>query len=43
MWSYIGDVGFNGLSSPLQQSFGQVVRLFIQILDEEKRTAAQKT
>lgn len=31
--SHIGDVGFDGLSSPLQQSFGQVIRLFIQILD----------
>lgn len=30
--SHVGDVGFNGLSSPLQQSFGQVIRLFIQIL-----------
>lgn len=35
--SYIGDVGFNSLGSPLQQSFGQVICLFIQILDNNNK------
>lgn len=30
--THVGDVGLDGLSRPLQQRFGQVICLFIQIL-----------
>lgn len=43
MWSYVGDVRFNSLSGSLQQSFGQVVRLFIQILEGQKNKSEDQT
>lgn len=39
--SYICDVRLNSLSSPLQQSLGQVIRLFIQILDRQRNSRSE--
>lgn len=39
--THVGDVGLDGLGRPLQQRFGQIIGLFIQILVRTQKTVGR--